>query len=174
MFGRLLSRYTIYTYISGASCPLTEFCQVGYKIHFISKSCVLLYWQRYCTALEKWASAELCGVVQGIELRNFRSSSLSTEGATYISIAAITLDIGPHSSCLSNTLDRLSNQFFPVCLSCVHVCEKIGSGTFTSTIILYRLRPRFGCRQILHSDQNSEIWCVWCFENHKPEVDIRF
>jgi len=28
-----------------------------------SKSCVLLYWQRYCTALEQWASAKLCGVV---------------------------------------------------------------------------------------------------------------
>ena len=52
-----------YTYIFGGSCPLTEFCQVGYKIHFISKSCVLLYWQRYCTALEKWASAKLYGVV---------------------------------------------------------------------------------------------------------------
>jgi len=31
--------------------PLTEFCQVR-KIHFASKSCVLLYWQRYCAALE--------------------------------------------------------------------------------------------------------------------------
>ena len=33
------------------------------KIHFASKSCVLLYWQRYCTALEQWALAKLCGVV---------------------------------------------------------------------------------------------------------------
>ena len=24
----------------------------------------LLYWQRYCTALEQWASAKLCGVQQ--------------------------------------------------------------------------------------------------------------
>jgi len=46
------------------------------------------------------ASATLCGMVQGKKLRNFRSSSLSTEGATYISSAAITLGIGPHSSCL--------------------------------------------------------------------------
>jgi len=37
--------------------PLTEFCQG--KIHFASKSCVLLYWQRYCTALEQWALAKL-------------------------------------------------------------------------------------------------------------------
>jgi len=33
------------------------------KIHFASKSCIILYWQRYCTALEQWASAKLCGVV---------------------------------------------------------------------------------------------------------------
>jgi len=32
---------------------------VSCKIHFASKSCVLLYWQRYCTALEQWASAKL-------------------------------------------------------------------------------------------------------------------
>jgi len=38
---------------------------------FMSKSCVL-YWQRYCTALQQRASANLWGVVQGIELRNFR------------------------------------------------------------------------------------------------------
>ena len=45
------------------------------KIHFASKSCVLLYWQRYCTSLEQRPSVKLCGVVQGIqgmELRNFR------------------------------------------------------------------------------------------------------
>jgi len=42
------------------------------KIHFRSKSCVLLYWLRYCTALQQRASAKLCGVVQGLELRNFR------------------------------------------------------------------------------------------------------
>jgi len=33
--------------------------------------CVLLYWQRYCTALQQRASAKLCGVVQEMELRNF-------------------------------------------------------------------------------------------------------
>jgi len=36
-----------------------------------SKSWVLLSWQHYCIALDHWASAKLCGVVQGIELRNF-------------------------------------------------------------------------------------------------------
>jgi len=68
MFGRLVSWYTIYTF----SLSLTR-C----KIHFASKSCVLLYWQRYCTTLEHWVAAKICGVVQGIDLRNFRSSSFS-------------------------------------------------------------------------------------------------
>ena len=38
------------------------------KIHFTAKSCVHLYWQRYCTALQQRASAKLCGVAQGTEL----------------------------------------------------------------------------------------------------------
>ena len=42
------------------------------KIHFASKSCILLYWQRYCTTLEQRPSAILCGVILGMELRNFR------------------------------------------------------------------------------------------------------
>jgi len=35
------------------------------------------HWQCYCTALEQWASAKHCGVVQGMELLNIRSSSFS-------------------------------------------------------------------------------------------------
>ena len=80
-------------YIYLGSCPITNFTSC--KIHFASKSCVLLYWQRYCTALEQLASAKPCGVVQGMGLRNF---CFSTEGSTYIPRAAITLGIGPHSS----------------------------------------------------------------------------
>jgi len=76
------------------SSPLPEFCQA--EIHFASTSCVLLYWQ--------WVSSKLCGVVQGTELRNFRSWSFSTQGATCIPRAAITVDIGPHSSFLFCTL----------------------------------------------------------------------
>ena len=38
------------------------------------------------------------GVLRGMELQNFRSSSFSTDGTTYIPRAAITLGIGPHSS----------------------------------------------------------------------------
>ena len=65
MFGRLLCCYAIYTF-SGALAPWQNFAR--FKIHFTSKSCVLLYWQRYCTALQQWASAKLCGVVQGRHL----------------------------------------------------------------------------------------------------------
>ena len=67
--GRLLGWYIMYTFL-GALAPN--------GIHFASKSCVILYRQRYCTALEQRPSAKLCGVVQGMELRNFR------KGATYI------------------------------------------------------------------------------------------
>ena len=60
-----------YIYIFGGSCPLmTEFCRCN--VHCTSKSCVRLYWQRYCTAVQQRASAKVCGVVQGMELRNFR------------------------------------------------------------------------------------------------------
>jgi len=69
MFGRLLHWYTIYTF-SEALAPWQNFARCN--IHFTFKSCVLLYWQRYCTAPQQRASAKLCGVVQGIELRNFR------------------------------------------------------------------------------------------------------
>ena len=71
MFGRFLDWCTMhYVYISRAVAPRRNFGRC--KVHFASKSCVLLYWQRYCTALKQGASAKLCGVVQGMELRNFR------------------------------------------------------------------------------------------------------
>jgi len=44
----------------------------GAKFTLRPKSCLLLYWQRYCTALQDQASAKLWGVVQGMELRDFR------------------------------------------------------------------------------------------------------
>jgi len=99
-FARCLAIFcadTLYIHFGG-SFLLTKFCQVQHNIHFASKSFVLLFWQRYCTAIEQWASAKLCGMVQGMDLWNFRSSSFSTEDATYIPRAAITLGIGPHSS----------------------------------------------------------------------------
>jgi len=48
IFGRLLRWYTVYTF-SGA-LPLDGILPV--KIQFASKSSVLLYCQRYCTAIE--------------------------------------------------------------------------------------------------------------------------
>jgi len=60
-----------YIYIFGGSCPWQNFARC--KIHFTSKPCVLVYWQRYCTQLQQRASAKLCGVVQGMEVPNFRS-----------------------------------------------------------------------------------------------------
>jgi len=63
MFDHLLGWYTIYIFWGGGSCPRRNF--VRCKIDFASKSCVLLYWQRYCTALEQRASAKVCGVQLG-------------------------------------------------------------------------------------------------------------
>jgi len=60
----------IYTF-SGALAPWRNFATC--KIHFASKSGVVLYWQRYLLHGTLTAgSAKLCGVVQGMELRNFR------------------------------------------------------------------------------------------------------
>ena len=69
--------YTGYTF-SVALAPWRNIATC--KIHFTSKSCVVLYWQRYCTALQQTASAKICAVVQGMELPNFRRGP----GATYI------------------------------------------------------------------------------------------
>jgi len=59
-----------YIYIFRALAPWQSF--VRCKIHFMSKSCILLYWQPYCTALQQRASAKLCRVIQGMALWNFR------------------------------------------------------------------------------------------------------
>jgi len=75
MFGRLLGWYTICTFLV-AFAAWRNFAMC--KIHFASKSCVLVYWKHYCTALQQRASAKLCGMVQGMELGTF------AEGATYI------------------------------------------------------------------------------------------
>jgi len=71
MFGRLLNWYIIYTFL-GAVAPWQNFVALC-KIHFTSKSCVRLYWQRYCTAVQQRASAKLYGVVQEVELGNFHT-----------------------------------------------------------------------------------------------------
>ena len=60
---------TLYIHFLGLA-PWRKFATC--KIHFATKSCVLLYWQRYCTALQQRAAAKLCGMVQRMKLRNFR------------------------------------------------------------------------------------------------------
>ena len=68
-----------YIYIFGGSClPDGILPFATCKIHF-TKSCVLLYWQRYCMAFQQRASAKLCGVVY--KEWNYRTFA---EGATYI------------------------------------------------------------------------------------------
>ena len=54
------------------------------QLHFASESCALVFWQRYCTALQQQASAKLCGVEH--------------RAPPIFSRATITLAIGPHSS----------------------------------------------------------------------------
>jgi len=50
MFGPVLRCYTV-LYIFGGSCTLTEFRHVQNLLCI--QFCVLLYWQRYCTALQQ-------------------------------------------------------------------------------------------------------------------------
>ena len=66
VFGRFLRWYTI---IHFRWLLLPKEILPGAKF---TLSCILLYWQHYCTALEQWASNKLCSMVQGIELLNFR------------------------------------------------------------------------------------------------------
>ena len=78
-----------YVYIFRSSCPLTE------VYHVQNSLCVLLYWQRYCTAR---LQRDQPNVAAWYKEWNFGTFA---DGATYIiGWAAITLDIGPHSSLL--------------------------------------------------------------------------
>ena len=81
--------------------PLVEFCQV--HISLCIQVLHLLHWQRYCTALEQWASAKLCGVVSSCDR------------------AAIQLDIG-WLNCLVDNAVQLINRSFLVAGSCVCNC----------------------------------------------------
>jgi len=93
MFGHLLRWYSTYTFL-GALGPSRNFARC--KIHFASKSCVLLYLQRYCTAFEYWMSAKLCGIQQW--------------APPIFGRAAITLGISPHSSFHYFTLHQQSQD----------------------------------------------------------------
>jgi len=60
---------TLYIHLSGTFAPWRNFARC--RFHFASKSCILLYWQHYCVALDQRASAKLCSMVQWMELWNF-------------------------------------------------------------------------------------------------------
>ena len=81
-----------YIYIFGAFCPKGNFAR--YKIHFAFKSCILLYWQRYCRALEQRASVKFAACYKEWNYAQRRNVSASP----IFGWAAITLGIGPHSS----------------------------------------------------------------------------
>jgi len=88
MFGRLLGWYTIYTLAGGGFLPcngILTCAKFTLRLH-LAFSYIPIYWQRYCTALEQWASAKICGVQQ--------------RAPPIFGRAAITLGIGPHSSYL--------------------------------------------------------------------------
>jgi len=87
-FSRLLRWYTIYSF-SGAVYLLTEFCQFTLRSsHAFSRSGSVI------AGIPAAGSAKLCGVVQGMELQNFRRG----RHAPIFGWAAITLGIGSHSS----------------------------------------------------------------------------
>jgi len=75
-------QYTRYIHFRGL-LSLTEFCDVQNSLWV--KSCVLLYWQGYCTALEHKRRQPNCGVQQ--------------RAPPIYGRAAITFGIGPHSRC---------------------------------------------------------------------------
>jgi len=82
---------------SEALAPRRNFARC--KVHFTSKSCVLVYWHRYCTALH----AAGCQTLQ----RGTRNgiTELSQRTQPIFGRAAITLGIGPHSSFCCSTDD---------------------------------------------------------------------
>ena len=65
-----------YLYIFGGSCPWWNFATC--KIHFASKSCILLYWQCYCTALQQWGQPNFAALYKEWSYGTF------AEGTTYI------------------------------------------------------------------------------------------
>jgi len=82
MFGCLLRGYTIYIHF-WRLLPRNRILP-GAKFSLRRPSLALSYWQRYCTALEQWARAKLCG---------FEHRAPPIFGR-----ATITLGTGPHSS----------------------------------------------------------------------------
>ena len=64
-------------------------------------SLALSYWQRYCTAIEQWARAKLCGVEHRMP--------------PIFGRATIMLGIGPHSSFWHELLDWTVSSVYELC-----------------------------------------------------------
>ena len=62
-----------YIYIFGVSCPLTEFCQVQNSLCIQVLPSPILAALLHGMAIEQRASAKICGMLQEMELRNFRT-----------------------------------------------------------------------------------------------------
>jgi len=124
MFGRLLGcSGALYIHFWGLlpSRPLTEFCQAQNSLR---PSLEFSYIDSVTARHSSSGCQPNCGVVEGTELRNFRSSSFSTEGATYILRAAITLGIGPHSSlyCIARVNDDMKTLWHAQWTCHITVC----------------------------------------------------
>jgi len=104
-----------YIYIFGISCPLTDVAKR--KIHFVSRSCVLLYWQSDCTGLQQRGQPNFAAWY-----KEWNYGTVA-EGATYIfGWAAITLGIGPYSGYYYNSSCLNENAWLLV-LRCVKIRE---------------------------------------------------
>jgi len=91
-------------YIFGGSCTVSCNGILPGPKFTASKSCVLLYWQRYCTALEQWAAVKLSDVLSS----PYR--------------AAIQFDIGRSNSLVSSFFSshNLSHRRLDVCHTSTH------------------------------------------------------
>jgi len=77
-----------YMHIFVGSCPLTEFCPVQNSFYVTSKSCILLYWQRYCSRHSTSEREPSCNMVQC----NYGTFA---EGATYIRLDGLNVGHWP-------------------------------------------------------------------------------
>jgi len=84
-----------YIYIFGGFCPLTQFCQVQTSL------CVQVLRSPILVSLQH--GTRPAGVSQTLRrgARNGSNYGTFTDGVTYFGWAAITLDIGPHSSSIN-------------------------------------------------------------------------
>jgi len=92
-----------YIYIFGGSWPWRNFARC--KIYFASNLALSYYWQRYCTALEYWASATLCGIDQRAPPIFGRAAI--TLGLAYILVLFNMVKMGRNDRC------RLNNAWKP-------------------------------------------------------------